>query len=59
MLDENPRTWVHKRSHETTTSCIDVNGGIQATLNQQVIDGLDILILACVGGPEDTTDAFR
>lgn len=33
-----------------------MNRGVQATLNQQVIDGLDILILACVGGSEDAAD---
>jgi hypothetical protein len=55
---EDPHTWVHERSHEAATGCINVNGSIQATLDQQVVDGLDILILACVSGSEDATDAF-
>lgn len=59
MSLEDRRTWVHKRSHEATTGSIDVDGSVQATLDEQIVDSLDVLVLACVSGPEDAADTDR
>lgn len=46
----------NKWSDEASTCSINVNWGVEAPLDQQIIDGLDILILASVGGTENDTD---
>lgn len=45
-----------KGGDETTAGSIDVDGDIHAPLNQEVVDGLDILVLTSVSGTENSTD---
>ena len=48
-----------KRRDESTAGSVDMDGHIDTPLHQQVIDGLDVLVLARVRGPHDGTDANR
>lgn len=41
--------WINERSHEATRCSVNVNRAVNATLNEQVIDGLRVLIFASVG----------
>lgn len=43
-------------SDKATASGIDVDGAVNATLNKQVVDGLDVLILTSVGSTDNGTD---
>lgn len=45
-----------KGGDETSTGCINVDRHIEVLLNQQVIDSLDVLVLARVRGAEDGAD---
>lgn len=38
--------WHHERCDETAAGSINVNWGVHASLHQQVVDGLNILVLA-------------
>lgn len=48
---------LHERSNEATAGGIDVDGTLDTLLDQEIVDCLDVLILASVGSSEDTTYA--
>lgn len=48
---------IDERCHETSAGRVDVDGAIDAFLDQEVIDGLDVFILSRVRGTQDGTDA--
>lgn len=57
MNDGADRNISYKRGHESAGRGIYVDWSVHSTLNQEVIDGLDILILACVSSSKDAADA--
>ena len=46
-----------KRGDKPATGSIDVDRGVQTLLAEQIVDGLDVLILASVSGAEDGADS--
>lgn len=48
-----------KRRHKAARGRVDVDGRVEAALDQQVIDSLDVLVLARVGRAENGADANR
>lgn len=47
---------VDKGNNETTTGSVDVDWGIKSSLDQEVVDGLDVLVLSGISGTDDSTD---
>jgi len=50
------QTWVYERSYKSTTCGINMNDRIDVLLDQEIIDGLGVLIFTSVGTSEDNTD---
>lgn len=42
---------------ETTGCGVDVDGGVETALVEEVVDGFCVLVLACVGGSKDDADS--
>lgn len=45
-----------ERSDETTTGGINVDGSINVSLNEEIVDSLDVLVLTSVGGTQNDAD---
>ncbi|KAI6764746.1 hypothetical protein HG531_012633 [Fusarium graminearum] len=45
----------YKRSHKASTGSIDVNWDIKVALNEEIVDGLDILVLTSISRSKNST----
>lgn len=48
--------WDDERSHKSSASSINMDGAINLFLDQQVIDGLDVLVLSGIRCADDGAD---